>query len=165
MESNRLQSSDPRENREIIEQVIQLAETWDMFKKTQHERENSDYDPSEPEEKYVPFVRLREYVNSLSSEQLDAVYCAYELGGGLDGYEPPKLTGSEDEDDEDEGSRFNSIQEWVEWVIGDYMGTKNAEPNWIDNKRDADRLISMNSLSKCLKLAINYMFDDTIYSL
>lgn len=112
-------------------------------------------------EEYPLFRRLHDYVHSLSKEQLDAVYCAYELGGGLDGYAPPKLIDSDvEEDDEDCAiKRFKNMQEWIDWVVSDFKESKKEEAKWIDYQRDADRLISMNSLSKCLKRAIYYLFE------
>lgn len=159
---NHMLDSDPRKNREVIDQVIHLAETWEEYRREYHP------DLLNNRVQYPAFEKLINYVKSLSDDQLDAVFCAYEIGGGLDGYAPPKLVdpeAEEEENDEDEIHRFNSIQEWVDWAVNDFMESKKDEPNWIDYQRDADRLVSMNSLSKCLKQAVYYLFDDSIYFL
>lgn len=122
MRAEHLCCSDPRENREIIEQVIQLAETWE------EDRRNVQLDLFNSREKYPSFKRLHDYVYSLSNEQLDAVYCAYELGGGLDGYAPPKfIAPGEDDDDNNEVHRFKNMKEWIDWVVSDYRESKKTK--------------------------------------
>jgi hypothetical protein len=57
---------------------------------------------------------------------------AYELGGGLEGYLPPKLIDPETDEDENEdvegsSTRFNSVQEWADWAVDDFMESKKRQ--------------------------------------
>ena len=63
----------------------------------------------------------------------------------------------EEHEEEEEARSFDSVSEWIDWVVDDFAESKKDEAGWIDEKRDPDGLIYKVSLSKFLKKAEEYM--------
>ena len=68
----------------------------------------------------------------------------------------------EEREEEEEVRSFDSLSEWIDWVVDDYAESKKDEAGWTEYKRDPDELIYKVSLSKLLKKAEEYMDDDRI---